>query len=253
MLSQIEAASDLLEKEGIDPMTMSLDAKKLYQSMVIDAAAKEVANEILETKIEFNGINYETSAIYIAAKCGRPEIAKAGLSQAIPMRRHRRGVDPGVTTKELFNSLRKEKKSKGEKHLEEREKTKEKKAEGIPSMYHPVNVEGMDKATKRKILAKVIEIVIREIMKNHIYKFANKIYKQRNGGRIGLRATGVVAQIVVNRWKRRVILKLAECLIALYMISKYVDDVNLVLEKVKRGYSWNEETKMLEWSKEKEL
>ena len=46
-------------------------------------------------------------------------------------------------------------------------------------------------------------------MKNHIYKFANKVYKQRAGGSIGLRATGVVAQIVVNRWKRRIMVKLA--------------------------------------------
>merc|ERR1712082_332703 len=51
MLSMMEQASDRLEKEGRDPMTMSLDAKKLYQSMVIKEAAREVAQEILETEI----------------------------------------------------------------------------------------------------------------------------------------------------------------------------------------------------------
>ena len=49
----IEKASDKLEQEGVDPMTMSLDDKKLYQSMVIEAAAKEVDQEILETSIAF--------------------------------------------------------------------------------------------------------------------------------------------------------------------------------------------------------
>ena len=89
-------------------------------------------------------------------------------------------------------------------------------------------------------------------MKNHIYKFANKVYKQRAGDSIGLRATGVVAQIVVNRWKRRIMVKLAQCMVILYMISKYVDDVNLVLEKIKEGNRWNTNKKCLEWSKEKE-
>ena len=36
------------------------------------------------------------------------------------------------------------------------------------------------------------------------------------------------------------------------MTSKYVDDVNLVLEKIKKGNRWNTNKKCLEWSKEKE-
>ncbi len=61
---------------------------------------------------------------------------------------------------------------------------------------------------KRAILAKVVEIAVRETMRNHIYKFANVVYKQGKGGSIGLRATGVVAQIVVNSWKRRMMIRL---------------------------------------------
>ena len=76
MLSMIEEASDKLEKEGMDPMTMSLDVKKLYNNMVIREAAKEVAQEIIETKIEFKNIDYVVGAKYVAASCSREEIVQ---------------------------------------------------------------------------------------------------------------------------------------------------------------------------------
>ena len=50
MLHQIENACEeiLKEEDGEDIMTMSLNAKKLYQSLEVNPTAKEIAQEILE-------------------------------------------------------------------------------------------------------------------------------------------------------------------------------------------------------------
>lgn len=72
--------------------------EKLYNEMDIEAAAKEVGLEVLESDITFEGIDYEASDKYIAANCSRMEIAKAGLSSSIPQRKHKKWTSPGITT-----------------------------------------------------------------------------------------------------------------------------------------------------------
>ena len=59
--------------------------------------------------------------------------------------------------------------------------------------------------------------------------YRNELYKQRDGGAIGLRLTGVVAQLVMDRWIQVLKKKLREADVRLHMIRKYVDDVNLVI------------------------
>ena len=43
-----------------------------------------------------------------------------------------------------------------------------------------------------------------------MYQFDGKLYKQRAGGVIGLRLTGVVAGIVTDRWYMRLVQELGE-------------------------------------------
>ena len=96
-------------------MTMSLDAEKLFPSLLIEPTAKEVAKEVIESDISFEGIDYTTAARYVAANCGPIEIIQAGLHRVIPRRKFNKGAKPGVTTKELGNkerSVRQEKKTK---------------------------------------------------------------------------------------------------------------------------------------------
>ena len=83
MLHDLENASTKIEEEGEDPMVLSLDVNQLYPNLDIVASAKEVSQEIIEQKIEFQNIDYVAGARYIAANCTRLEIAKAGLAKII--------------------------------------------------------------------------------------------------------------------------------------------------------------------------
>ena len=62
-----------------------------------------------------------------------------------------------------------------------------------------------------------------------MFMFDGKAYLQNEGGAIGLRLTGVVARIMMDRWsgimKRRMTLNKMEY----YLQIKYVDDVYVFL------------------------
>merc|ERR1711954_343324 len=84
-------------------------------------------------------------------------------------------------------------------------------------------------------MAKVLQIMIFNTFKIHHYKHNRKIYKQKAGGPIGLKATGYVARLTMNDW----IIKFREKLefdgVIIYMLKKYVDDVLVVCENFKLG------------------
>ena len=56
-----------------------------------------------------------------------------------------------------------------------------------------------------------------------------KMFKQGKGGDIGLRLTGVMARIRMDRWSRRMSSEMEEEMVRVYLMAKYVDDVNLIM------------------------
>ena len=56
-----------------------------------------------DTKLE--NINYKAAAIYIASTCSRSEFLLAGLSQAVPRRRFKRGPTPGLSNVEVTRRI----------------------------------------------------------------------------------------------------------------------------------------------------
>ena len=51
---------------------------------------------------------------------------------------------------------------------------------------------------KLEIIATVIEIVTKELFKNHFYEFGGETYHQEGGGPIGLRGTCAVARVCMQ-------------------------------------------------------
>ena len=93
------------------------------------------------------------------------------------------------------------------------------------------------KEERTKLFGKVLEVVITSTFKNHIYSYRNTLYKQLKGGAIGLRLTGVVARIVMDRWARMFKQELKKAEIPVYLMRKYVDDVNLAVGLLERDFS----------------
>ena len=82
--------------------------------------------------------------------------------------------------------------------------------------------------------------------------FDGQAYLQSEGGAIGLRLTGVVAQIVMDMWsgtmKRRMTLNYFEY----FLMIKYVDDIYVFLQGLKKGMRYNKDNKKIEWHEDDE-
>ena len=59
-----------------------------------------------------------------------------------------------------------------------------------------------NKAEERTMIGKAMEVLIISCMKNHIYKFSNKVRIQSEGGPIGLGLTGEVADCYMIKWNK---------------------------------------------------
>ena len=88
---------------------------------------------------------------------------------------------------------------------------------------------------KRKMLGTVIEIMIILSMENHVYKFANEIRKQKDGGPIGLSLTGEVADCYLIQWDKKFLEKLKTIGIELILYERFKDDITVMLESLEKG------------------
>ena len=93
---------------------------------------------------------------------------------------------------------------------------------------------------KREMIIRALQIAIKFIMKNHTYTFGNQIRKQSNGGPIGVDITGTIAQIFMMWWDKEFKTRLSSLLIALEMMKRYVDDINMGMPPIKPGTSYQD-------------
>ena len=88
---------------------------------------------------------------------------------------------------------------------------------------------------KRNMLGRAIEVLIVAATTNHVYKFGNKYRIQAEGGPIGLRCTGEMAECFMVDWDKKLIDKLKNFGIELDIYTRFKDDINVVTESLEKG------------------
>ena len=220
MIYYIGEAAVNIEKDGRMVIVASQDVDGLYPNLDIADSAVICGEAVRDTKLKIEGVDYVWAGKYIALTCSPQEIDRCGLTDIVPIRRHKKGTRPGIT---------------GEKEEEKETKWRFKRMD-------------FTEGEKRMLLAKVIEISIKTTFKNHLYQFEGRSYIQAKGGSIGLRLTGVVAKLVMNRWNVRFKELAIQNEITIYLNKTYVDDQNLLLEALDMGRRWTGDK--IEWRAE---
>ena len=77
-----------------------------------------------------------------------------------------------------------------------------------------------------------IGVSLRLVLKNHIFRFNNKIYKQTKGGAIGVGVAGDVANVFMIWWDRKLKSMLRQNNIEVQLYSRYVDDIDIVAKEI---------------------
>ena len=187
----------------------SADVKALYPSLDIDHTAEIVAEMFFESEYQIKEVDARELSLYLALNMKTSEIEKENIKEYCHTRTNKKGAPPVITGCAIHNNP--------------------------TNRYKPWDEpkQEPDETTTKKMMSIALKIVIKFIMKNHIYKINDKIKKQTKGGPIGLELTGDIAQIYMCWWDKQMKIRLAESNIILLLYKRYVDDINFIIDKQK--------------------
>ena len=255
VLRKITDTNKSLREERVESIALgSMDVVALYPSIDQVLSAKIVAETIIESEIEYVGVDMSMAGIYLATIWTKERLRKEGILHLMPRKRSNRGRKATICSKILSGPIPREvnqfdtsgfaRKLDEDPFLEE---------EAVDLKWERFNREYT--AEERRILiAKTIQAGIEIVFTNHIYWYHSELYQQLIGGAIGSKLTGVVARIVMDRWERLLRDSLKQNKVKTYIFAKYVDDVNLATSIITKGYKRTEEAegRRLTWSKDKQ-
>jgi len=169
MIAEMNRTNKNQEDDGL--IIGYTDVVALYPSLDIDFTIDKVCEVFFESDISIQGIDYVELGLYLAVTTSPEVLTKLGIAGVCPTRKTNKGRPPTITATGS-------------------EEQKEKR-------FKPWNlkVRQPDERARRIMLREALRVALTVIMKNHVDTFDNEIRKQTKGGPIGLKLTGVLAQI----------------------------------------------------------
>ena len=235
MLAQMNRAEAIIKTEKREIISGSADIVNLFPSIKKKIAGQDIFEMVMKSKVKLENINYESAAIYIATTCTRAEIYNVGLSRVVPIRRFKRGPTPGLTNPELTKrNLSKAGEAQLEKDISNGKKAE---VEHTTSVWRDIPKD-MSDLEKRTLIAMAMKVGVMEIMGNHMFEFGGQTFLQSDGGSIGLRLTGAISRVVMDKWANKLKGKMEENKIECKLMTKYVDDLNFYIEALELGTYW---------------
>ena len=205
-------------QENGETIVASADVVSLYPSCKALTSARIVKMLILKSEMKIENINYREAARYCAMRYGKAEILANKLSRIVPKRKFKKGSKPDITG---YCPMKK--------NVDEL--TEEEEIWVFPSA-EPTEEE------KKMLIACSIEIGVRAVFLNHLYEFDGKIYLQQDGGPIGVRLAGTVARAVMASWDASLNNIIEENKLVSWLLHRYVDDIALLLQALRKGVRW---------------
>ena len=233
--SQVESTEDLQaameefnDKEVKKEVELySMDAKALYPSITIKKSAEAVYKIMAESKIRVDNVNYVELSRYMAHSFTVEEQEEMGIKNMVMQRKNKGGRRPKVTGREMLS------------------KWNEDESIWLGPVKEP------DEEEKRRLLALAVGREVELVMRNHVFRFRGKVYKQEEGGAIGSELTCVVARTRMIMFMRDLRNKVAELEgIEMFLGKVYVDDTALVSTTIERGWRYAKCEGKMVWSQD---
>ena len=204
---------ELSKEDGIhDLQVMSMDVKALYPSLKIQEVCPIIYQMLLdlqnEDKFHIEDVDYFEVGKYLAITCTVEELEEKKLINLIPKRRvgdERRGRKPGPAywDNDFVEMMIDGEMEKEQKWIRARE----------PFKYQ-----------KKRMLALMFSKATEISMKNHMYRFDGKLFKQKDGGPIGDELSQAVARLVMIWWDNEFCGRCRQLDVRMKMYTRYVDE-----------------------------
>ena len=107
--------------------------------------------------------------------------------------------------------------------------------------------------------------MIKLVFRTHFYEWEGTLYRQTSGGPIGLRASGLIGEILMDFWAEKVLEAASVCNekheenpvrfepLRIHLLHKYVDDCFVAKQPLKLGTRWSGVDQAMVWNLETEL
>ena len=194
-----------------------MDIEALYPSLDIVKCSTIIADEMYKSDIKIRNIKWKEVMLYLRFMLSDEKIKQYGLWQFTPSRRNSRGRHPTFL-------------SSGS-DLREQDRLKS-------WIFNDIEV---SEEQEKRMFTIALGILVHETVTNHAFIYDSKIYKQEEGGAIGLELVGVIAKIYMCWWDRQLIQRTLEKGLQLVMYKRYVDDCNIVAVDLSGGIITDEE------------
>ena len=178
--------------------------------------SEKVLEAIMMTEITWRAVDYMEAVRYVILNLTAEEVMESGLKRILPWRRGKRGNKPGM---------------KGE---GPRGATK-----GDTEQWCFPNVVLSDEE-KRLLIATVVSLATKAMFRLHHYKFGGKMFKQMEGGPIGLRGTCSIARLAMQLFDGKWLGRLRSMKVTTELDGRYMDDGRNILAPFKAGWRWSD-------------
>ena len=195
-----------------EPIIIGCDVVGLYPNLDPINVARISADAVRHTKIQFRGVDLCYLAIYLLLTLGENTMRKVGLAACIPTRINKDNGNPQSLSSNINRNL---------------------ENWDFSSLKNNLN----DKLRK-EMIAYSLQVMILLLTSSTCYKFGGKIYKQKKGLEIGLRASAALARLVMCKWDITWAALMKNCNLMLLIFYRYVDDLRLCLRPLKEGWFW---------------
>ena len=88
---------------------------------------------------------------------------------------------------------------------------------------------------QRRLFGKALEMMLILCMDNHVYQFENQFRIQKQGGPIGLKLTGEIADCLMIDWDQKLLAKLKTYKLIPEIYTRFKDDIEIAIESLEKG------------------
>ena len=213
-ISSHDVENKFVQNKSKEMVIIGSDCISLYPNLTKVESANEVAEAVLSSDIKWTGIDWKEASRYLVLRRSRDWCMRHRLRRVLPTRRSFRGTKPGMTGQGPLGA-----------------------EIGDEKQWRFPKVE-ITEQEQKLIMSEVLKLAVETMYDTHMYSFGGTVYKQTEGGPIGLRSTCAVARVIMSRWDMKWKERLAMNNIQLETDARYVDDGRAILFSLRPGWRW---------------
>ena len=164
---QVVEESEWIDKLADEIVILSQDVEGLYPELQKADVIRIIGRLVEESEIKFENVNYKVLGKYLAIHLSPEVIRENNLKSVIPKKVKTGNRKAGIAFLDT-----------------DKDKDGEDKWDWKGKRMNPTIIQ------KKKMVARAMEVAVETIMENHLYQFDGRVYRQKDGGPIGLEITG---------------------------------------------------------------